>query len=137
MPGSTLIVAALLGISGEAPVPDPPPRAPESHVPIASVALAATGVVGVAGGLFFGWRVHDIQSRIEHQSGLAINGVFQDQMDRGRRAETLQWVSYGVGAAALVSSAAVYLLTRPGRDAPVAAVTATPLGAGVVVEGRF
>jgi hypothetical protein len=52
----------------------------------------------------------------------------------------LQWLSYGVGAAALAGSAAVYLFTRPrsSEGAPVtASVAATPSGAAVAIEGRF
>jgi len=141
MASGTLIVAALLGISGAAPGPEPAsPAAPRRDVPVTAVALAATGVVGLAGGVFFGLRAREIESAIEEQRRLVPNEVYQDRMDRGRRAETLQWWSYAVGAAALAGSAAVYLFTRPGhRDgAPVAAaVAATPFGAAVTLEGRF
>jgi hypothetical protein len=142
MGSGALIAAVVLGISGAVPVsPAPPAPAPARHqaLPIAAVALAATGVMGVAGGAFFGWRAHRIEAEIEGQRGLAANEVYQERLDRGRRAERLQWLSYGVGAAALISSAAVYVFTRrPAEGAPVtAAVAATPSGAAVTVGGRF
>jgi hypothetical protein len=143
MGSGALIAAVVLGISGAAPVspatpPEPAPARREG-LPIAAVALAATGVVGVAGGAFFGWRAHRIESEIEGQRGLAANEVYQERMDRGRRTERLQWISYGVGAAALIGSAAVYVFTRRPADGPsfVAAVAAAPSGAAVTVGGRF
>jgi len=138
MASGTLLVAALLGISGAAPVPDPGP-APSGHVPFAAVALAATGVVGLAGGVYFGLRARTIESAIEQQRGLAPNEVYQDRMGRGRRAEALQWWSYGLGAAALAGSAAVYLFTGPrhAEGAPAAAVAISPFGAALTIEGRF
>jgi hypothetical protein len=141
--GGALIAAVLLGIS--APPPTPGPATPEPRparrppAPIAAVALAATGVVGIAGGVLFGWRAHQAEAEIENQKGLASNELYQERVDRGRHAARLQWLSYGVGAGALLGAAAVYLFTRPGHEpAPVtASVAAGPSSAGLTIGGRF
>jgi hypothetical protein len=58
-------------------------------------------------------------------------------MERGLRYQTLQWVSYGVGAAALTGAAVVLIVTRHPRESTAVAVLARPDGAAVSLQGRF
>jgi hypothetical protein len=105
----------------------------------AVIGLAAAGVAGIAGGAFFGWQERRTQIEVESQQGLVPNAVFQERIERGRRAEVLQWLGYGVGAAALIGSAAVHLFSRPraAESTVTAAVVASPGGAGLLVRGHF
>jgi len=132
------------------PVVAPPPAvvtAPPAPVPVvgrsrstrlAAGMLAAAGVLGVAGGALLGLQAKKIQSEIENQQGIAPNAVHQDRMERGHRYQTLQWVSYGVGAAALAGAAVVLVATRPhSTETAAVAVLAHPGGAAVSLHGRF
>jgi hypothetical protein len=131
-------------------VPAPPPAAataPPAAAPVAGRSrttrlaagvLATAGVLGVAGGVLFGLQTRKIESEIEAQQSIVPNAVHEERMNRGRRYQALQWVSYGAGAAAL-AGAAVILIATPPRSAETAAIAvlARPDGATVSLQGRF
>jgi hypothetical protein len=119
------------------PAPAPPVRRSRS-TRLAAGALAAAGVLGVAGGAVFGLQAQKIESEIEHQQGIVPSTLHEDRMKRGLRYQTLQWVSYGVGAAALAGAAVVLIATRPhAAETTAVAVLPRPDGATVNLQGRF
>jgi hypothetical protein len=87
---------------------------------IAAYVAAGTGVAALGAGAVFGWRTRDTARSIEQTPAATSPRTIDRLMDQGRQAETLQWVGYGVGAAALAGSAALFYLSRPlePREAP-------------------
>jgi hypothetical protein len=103
---------------------------------IAGWATAGAGVVAVAGGVLFGLRTRSMSDRVTDAP------VFQASDETsGKDAVTLQWVCYGVGAAALATGGVLLYLgwPRTAGSAPAVAVAPTllPAGAGVVTGGTF
>jgi hypothetical protein len=134
---SPAVVAPPPAVAAALPAPAPVVGHSRSTL-VAAGALAAAGVLGVAGGAVFGLQAKKIESEIEHQQGIVPSSVHEDRMDRGRRYHTLQWVSYGVGAAALASAAVVLISTRVrSTETTAVAVLARPDGATVSLQGRF
>jgi hypothetical protein len=102
---------------------------------VAGLAVGGAGLAAVVTGAVFG-----LQARAK---GDSVSGakVFDPAADQaGHRAQTLQYVFYGVGAAALAAGGILYYLglDRGPGDAGVAlAPTFTSRSAGVALGGRF
>ena len=120
------------------PAAAPPPAAPAPVAPatdtgrqlrIAAIATASVGVALVAAGVYFGARTHALSDEVTAD---AKKGLFsQSKYDEGQRDQLLQWVGYGIGAAALVSGGLLYFLGSRRADGEAATVTAMPtLGPG-------
>jgi hypothetical protein len=109
---------------------------PGRQVPIASIALASVGVAAIGAGAFFSWRVAKTAREVETQRGPVSRAQIDRMLDQGRRAETLQWVSYGAGAAALVASATFFFLDRAVPESSVAAMWLKD-GAGASFHTKF
>ncbi|HEY4184221.1 MAG TPA: hypothetical protein VGP07_04095 [Polyangia bacterium] len=93
-----------------APVADsssPPVGGADGHRwRVAGIATGAAGAAFVLGGLYMGLRARSLSNDVTTD---ANNGVFsRGKYDDGQRAETLQWVGYGVGIAALLGGGAMY-----------------------------
>jgi hypothetical protein len=83
----------------------------------AAIAAGAAGVVGLAAGVYFGWRTGQISQQIEKNQGPLEFAELDRQMASGRQSAALQWVGYGVGAASLAAAAALLYWDRP-SDGP-------------------
>jgi hypothetical protein len=114
-PSTTTIVVP----APPAAAPTPPPSAPAAPPPVVEapsrstasratiISLAAVGVLGLGAGIFSSVKVSSLESEATtlHASQLA------SQRDEASTYETLQWVGYGVGAAALVGAGVVYAVS--------------------------
>lgn len=131
-------------VTSPSPAEAPPQRSFAARA--ATVSLLGVGALGLGLGVFSSLKVSSLQS--EAQSG----SVPADQLDAHRseasRYETLQWVGYGVGAAALVGAGVVYGLSgRRGSDAAASTSARADRGhlsalwtrgsAGLLWEGNF
>jgi len=91
---------------------DPPPAAPTANRPllVLSALTAAAGVTALAGGAFYSLETRRIERQIERQSLPIASDMYQRRTREGQRAQSRQWLGYGAGAAALGTSAVLYLL---------------------------
>lgn len=98
----------------------------------AAYVTAGAGVALVGVGIGFGLAAHSDGSSVSH---------FYDPStaDSGKRDQTLQWVGYGLGAAAIATGAILYVYGgSAGDSAPVHVSAALGSGAGgLLVGGRF
>lgn len=108
----------------------------------AGVGVLVAGGAALAAGVVFSVLVNQTAKNIESQANnpngvnwSEVNGKYSD----GRRYETLQWISYGVGAAASIAGGVLYwMATRTVEPQVVAAhvfpvFTANGAGAGLHV----
>jgi hypothetical protein len=80
----------------------------------AGLVVAGVGVVALAGGIFMSVRADQLSDQV---SSDARKGIFDSSKEAsGRRAETWQWVGYGMGGAALMGGAMLWWFARP-KDA--------------------
>ena len=111
------------------------------------IATGGLGVAAVASGMYFSYQVSRLQGRIEGQRGPVPAADLRRELDRGERYESLQWVGYGVGAAALTGGVLLYLLGRPGEGparlvamvvpAPAGGPPGVPAGGAALLRGSF
>jgi tetratricopeptide (TPR) repeat protein len=107
---------------------------------IAGLATAGLGLVGVGLGVKFGLDASRIQDDIESQPD-GTPWMFDDLYADGEAANRNMWISYGVGAAALVAGGALFYLgwnagqeeERQWAIAPVWGAS----GSGLVLVGGF
>jgi hypothetical protein len=114
----------------------------------ASIALGALGVAAVGTGVFLSLQVQSKESQVQREfangGALPDSSQLKRQLSDGGRLETWQWVSYGVGVAALAGAATTLVLrggwpwSREGGAASVTLVPVTsPQALGGVVSTRF
>ena len=79
--------------------------------------LGGVGLVAIAGGAFSSLKVHtlvqeqnDRLAEAHAKGGTVPPEIFRENKDAGERYATLQWVGYGVGAAALVGAVVCWVL---------------------------
>lgn len=107
----------------------PAPRA-RGGVSVPGVVLTVAGVAAIGGGVAFGLAAHSAATAVASQYDPTRESA-------GKRDATLQWVGYGVGAAALVTG--VILLVR-GPGEPEAGSSSVQVGlgpSGASLSGRF
>ncbi len=101
-------------------------------VSVPGVVLTIAGAAVMGGGVAFGLAARSAATAVAKQYD-------PDRESAGKRDATLQWIGYGVGAAALVTG--VILLVRGPDDAPAASSSAeVGLGfypGGASLSGRF
>jgi hypothetical protein len=101
------------------------------------IGLGAAGVAAVATATIFGLHVRSINDDL-HSGRIKDLTAYQRRIDDGARAETLQWVFLGIGAATLAGGAVCMLLALPPRgDAAALAPLVLPGGAGLAVAGGY
>jgi tetratricopeptide (TPR) repeat protein len=101
---------------------------------IAGLATAGAGILGIVGGVVFGLRARSLGNQVSNAP------VFVSSDDEaGKESEVLQWVCYGVSAAALATGAVLFYLGRPDTKPARVAVAPVlwPQGAGLVTGGTF
>lgn len=119
----------------------PPVSAPASSVAtspgrglrLAGVILGAVGVAAIGTGVGFALKTQSISSNEDK------NGPTQAQEDDRRRYETLGWISYGLGAAALATGVVLYVVGWPSEEPGAVAIapTLTSPGGTLLLGGRF
>jgi hypothetical protein len=100
---------------------------------IAGLATAGAGVAALAAGAVFG-----LQARSKGDSVSTANRFDPNADSAGRRAQTLQYVFYGIGGAAVATGAVLFYfgIDRSDERAALAPVV-TPGGFALVARGRF
>lgn len=116
------------------PPAPPPPRAdlsksapPAGGSPalrVTGLALGAVALAGVGAGVYFGTRIGAIEEEIDAVP--SDQAVPYDTWHRGERAQTLQWIGYGVGLAAAAGSITCLLLSAPSGGARSPALALAP-----------
>jgi hypothetical protein len=104
------------------------------------IVTGAVGVAAVGAGIAFGVLTRKTQDEVE--SDVRDRRVFEPaKVSRGQLYETLQWVGYGVGAAAAVTGTVLIVVGRAPasvEEKPLAVLPAVgPSEAGLVVRGAF
>jgi hypothetical protein len=104
---------------------------------IAGIVTGAVGAAAVVTGVIFGVMAQSIANEVTADD---VHHTYdRSKDDRGKLFETLQWVSYGLGAAGIVTGGVLYYL---GYRAPASSSVSLlpvllPGGTGAVVQGRF
>jgi hypothetical protein len=137
------------------PEPQPPPPAvvfrpaaappPERsrNLRTAAVALGVLGVAGVTTGIVSTLQVRSLETEVETAKiGQFTGPRLIEQQEKAHKFETLQWVGYGVGAAALGGAVVCLVLdSRESADQASAVRLIGTLGPdrrpGLVLAGRF
>lgn len=132
-------------LPGYAPAPAPvvlaqttaatePPPSPGRGLRVAGITCGLGGAAFVGAGIVFGALTKSVSDSV--QNGDVFN---PSDDDRGKLYESLQWVSYGVGAGLLVTGAVLYGIGAVhGARANVAVAPAVlPGGAGISAGGTF
>jgi hypothetical protein len=120
------------GASGEAT-----PAGRLNRLQVTGIALGGVGVLSIATGVFFSIKVQstekDVNKLITGQTVVEA-GSLKDRDRSGARFELLQWISYGVGVAAVAAGATSFFLGAGRRDerGGVALSVSPVLGPGVV-----
>jgi hypothetical protein len=128
-----------------APVVTPQPAEearPGSTLRKAGVALGALGVAAVGAGVVFGVMMKAKQDEIDQMTrapGMVYNTETAGPYADGKRYETLQFVGYAVGVAALAAGTACYVVgvRREARARVVVAPLATASLGGLSLAGTF
>jgi tetratricopeptide (TPR) repeat protein len=124
--------------------PAEPARAPAGRpgrgLRVVGLATAGLGLVGVGLGVKFGLDASRIQDDIEGQPA-GTPWTFDDLYAEGEAASRNMWISYGVGAAALVTGGVLYYLGRNAGRAEERQWAVAPVwgasGSGLVLVGGF
>ena len=81
---------------------------------ITGITLGAIGAAAIVGGVLMGARAKSLADELTSAANNPAGGTFnRAKYDSGKTAETLQWVGYGVGAAALIGGSVLYWLGLP------------------------
>ena len=113
----------------------PPERTAGSHgLRIAGIVTGSVGAAALGAGLFFSLRTRSLSNSV----GAAVKYNPADAQS-GQQAATLQWVGYGVGAAAVVTGVALYWAGSSHKDEKKISFTPllAPDGAGIAATGTF
>jgi hypothetical protein len=100
------------------------PAAPGRGLRIAGLAVGVAGLVAVGNGIRLSVRVHDLNSTV-HEGDAAGEA-------EGRAASRDQWISYGIGAAALVGGGVLYYLGLQQAEAKGLSMAFSPLPGGAM-----
>ena len=87
----------------------PSPMRGNRPLRIAGLAVGGAGALALVGGIVMGVRAKSLSDEVTNDAKKQPVGTFdRSKYDSGKQAETLQWVGYGVGAAALIGGAVLY-----------------------------
>jgi hypothetical protein len=106
----------------------------------AGIVTGSIGAAALIAGVIFSVETHSISGNVTSDG--AQGNFSRTTYDRGKLFEALQWVGYGVGAAALAGGAVLYYLgyrsaRAPAPDSVSLLPVLLPGGTGAVVQGSF
>jgi len=106
----------------------------------AGIVTGSVGAAFVVAGVIFSIDTHSVSSDVA--SNAAHRNFSRTTYDRGKLFEELQWVGYGVGAAALAAGGVLYYLGyqaahSSASDSVSLLLMPFPGGTGAVVQGSF
>jgi hypothetical protein len=106
------------------------------HLRLAGVVCASAGLVSLGAGVYYWTRATSLSD-----SANKATAYNQADYDQGKRAETMQWIFYSVGAVAVVTGATLYLYGRGSPSANKSTVSLAPVvgpgAAGLLAHGAF
>jgi len=142
--------AAATTTTPNASMPSPVPQSQPGPEPgrglrYAGIGFAVLGGAALATGVVFSLLVKEASSDVESQTknDLVPSSAISGKLSEGRRYETLQWISYGVGAAAVAAGSVLYWLGRPSTsfETQVSSTRVFPVftanGAGAALHMAF
>ncbi len=113
-----------------------PPRNSGLGMRIAGIACGVAGLASVATGIYYYTRARSLSDRVTNSQTPQAS---DDQA--GRDAQTMQWVFYGVGAAALATGTVLTLFGWPSTDRSRTVARVKPMVgpglAGISAQGAF
>jgi hypothetical protein len=112
-----------------APPPAPPASPAVNGLQIAGLVAGGAGVVSIVVGAIFGAQAKDSATQINAKAvpGASYDSSLQALDDKGRGAQTKEWVFLGVGAAALVGGAVLFVVGSQHSEAPATGVRTAAL----------
>jgi hypothetical protein len=136
-PSAAPAVAPVASLTEAAPpVPAPETTSSGRGLRVAGIVCGAAGVASIGTAVYFYTRATSLSDRIS-----GSDAPTSSDYQAGKDAETMQWVFYGVGAAALATGAILYWLgSSSSASAPTATVVAPIVGpgiAGLSAQGTF
>jgi len=114
--------------------PTEPATAPGRGLRIAGLTCGAVGVASIGAAIFFYTRARSYSDKVSNQD---VPNSSDDSA--GKTAETMQWVFYGIGGAALATGAVLYTLgwqTGSGSTTAIAPLFGNGV-AGISAQGAF
>lgn len=145
-PGATAAVAPVPSPPVLTTLPGPPNQAVAASAPparnvgrglrIAGITTGAVGLASIGTGIYFYTRAVSYSNKVAKQP--ARN---PSDESAGRTAETMQWVFYSIGGAAVATGVVLYVLGQPSAQAAGPVATIAPLVgpgvAGLSAQGAF
>jgi tetratricopeptide (TPR) repeat protein len=122
-------------------LPEPPPisstnEATLRRLRVAGVACASAGLLSLGAGVYYWTRATSLSDSANQAT--AYN---QADYDQGKRAETMQWIFYGVGAVAVATGATLYVYGTSSPSETKASVSLAPMvgpgATGLSAHGAF
>ena len=114
----------------------PQPTNPGLGLRIGGIACGAAGLVSVGTAIYYYTRARSLSDRVTNSQTPTAS---DDQA--GKDAQTMQWVFYGVGAAALVAGTVLYWLGSPSTNTGQTLAGVAPMVgpglAGISAQGAF
>jgi hypothetical protein len=114
-----------------------PTANPGRGLRIAGIACGVVGVASVGAAIFYYTQAKSYSDKV---SGQGANPNPSDE-SAGKHAQTMQWVFYGAGAAAIATGTVLYVLGWPSADTSHATAAISPLFgpglAGISAQGAF
>jgi hypothetical protein len=105
----------------------PPQTGDDGHtLRVAAMALGGVAVLGLGAGAVFGLQARSLEREVEGWKGTGSRSQDElgDKNSAGKRYQTLQWVGYGVGAAALVAAVVCFVSGQPRGESATASAAA-------------
>jgi len=117
----------------------PAPTQENRSLRITGMVVGGVGLAAVVTGAIMGLRAKGLADEITSDAQKQPFGTFdRSKYDSGKTAETLQWVGYGVGAAALVGGSVLYWLGMPKNTQPATtSITMLPYASASSVGGQL
>jgi hypothetical protein len=128
--------SSAVSMPASAPADEGSASRPGRSLRIAGIVSGSVGAAAILTGAFFSLRVRSLSNKVEGASKFNPSDE-----STGQRAETLQWVCYGTGAAAVVAGGVLYYLglrsAQPGSAAVNLGPVVGPGTAGLSAMGVF